>query len=269
MSSRLGLAASAGVVLVALLGAAALAGPAVASEGSVPPEVAEFAADPDGLVASLEEFFGPGADGEGIRFDESTEIGAVHRVFTFSPDWLACRETYAPVGLANEWVVPVSVDGGHLGVAVIWINPGTVRPQLADFTEDAGFADALALVADDSYVVSDEARGAWFELAQSGITPLLAGGSGVDGQIPLAQYRAVAAQPEEAPVEEAPSLGAALPVGAIAVVALVVVLVVLVPLVRRRRAGDERDDERDDEPEPEGDAGEDEPEPDKPEPDKP
>ena len=60
---------------VALAGVVGSAGPAQASEGSVPLEVATFVAAPDGLIAQLEEFLGPGIDGTGIDFDDSTVRG--------------------------------------------------------------------------------------------------------------------------------------------------------------------------------------------------
>jgi hypothetical protein len=226
-------------VPAALLAAAVLVvgfggAPANASQGSVPVEVADFAAAPDGLVASLEDFFGPGADGTGIDFDDTTVIGTVDRVFTFSPDWLAGEKTDAPVVLANQWTAPVSVDGDDLGVAVIWINPTTVRPQLADFVADPHFAGELADVAADAWLVADQPRGAWFVLAPPALTALVAGTSGVSGETPLASYqRDVTTQKPVA--AEAPNLGSALSVATIVGVALIVVLALLVPLVWRRR----------------------------------
>jgi len=226
---RLPAALIAAAVLVVGAGSAAQA-----SEGSVPVEVAAFATAPDGLVASLEDFFGPGADGTGIEFDDTTEIGAVDRVFAFSPDWLAGRATDAPVVLSNQWTAPVSVGGEALGVAVIWINPNTVRPQLADFVPDPSFATALADVPADAWLVGDPPRGAWLVLAPPTLTPLVAGTSGLSGDSPLGSYQrdVTAAKPVAA---EEPNLGSALSVATIVGVALIVVLALLVPLVWRRR----------------------------------
>ena len=240
-------AAVVGTALFGLLGAAA---PAAATQGSVPIEVAEFATAPDGLVQGLDDFFGPGPDGEGIDFDETTEIGSVDRVFSFTPEWLAGGAEDAPVRLANEWAVPVAVGGEPVGVAVIWINPATVTPQLADFVPDPAFAESLAAVAADAFLVEDRERGAWFSLEPPTLTALVSGNSGVAAQTALQAYQKAVSKPVEAPtVEEGPDLGAALSVGTIVAVSLTVVLVLLIPAVRRRRAGVET--EPDGEPEPE------------------
>lgn len=226
----------------ALLAAAVLvlgsgAAPAAASVGSVPVVVTDYATSPDGLVSSLEDFFGPGADGKGIEFDDSTEIGAVDRVFDFSPKWLAGAKTGEPVALANQWTAPVSVGGKPLGVAIIWINPGTVQPQLADFIRDPDFAAGLADVAADAWIVSDEPRGAWFVLAPPTLTPLVSGTSGHTAAVNLAAYQGEVTTAAEQPTAEAGmNLGSLLSIVTISGIALVVVLALLIPYVRRRRA---------------------------------
>jgi len=225
--------AAAGVALAVLWGTAPAA---VASAGSVPVEVAEFATAPDGLITSLDDFFGPGADGKGIDFDDSTEIGAVDRVFTFSPAWLAGETTKTPVDLANQWTAPVSVGGKAVGVAIIWINPSTVLPQLADFLPDPDFATALVGVAADAWLVNDEPRGAWFALGPLTLTPLVVGTSGVSSDTRLTTYQAMLTMADDPPVAaDGFNLGSALSVGTIIAVALIVVLALLVPLVWRRR----------------------------------
>jgi len=228
----------AAVALVAL-GALLPAPAASATEGSVPVEVAAFVVAPDGLVAGLSDFFGPGADGGGIDFDETTAFGTVDRVFTFTPAWLSGTATDAPVGLANEWAVPVSVSDTAIGVALVWINPGTVRPQLADFVPDPAFATALADVADTSYLVRDEPRSAWFALDGTALTTLVAGASGVSGDTALAPYQRLVTASEDAapPADEGATLGSVLSIGIIAAVSLVVILVLLVPVAWRRRRG--------------------------------
>lgn len=224
------------MLAVALAALGAVAPAASASQGSVPLEVAEFAAAPDGLVASLEDFFGPGANGKGIDFDDSTEIGPVSRVFTFSAAWLAGGTTKASVDLANRWTAPVSVGGSGVGVAIIWINPATVRPQLADFVPDPGFARALAELADDAWLIDDEARGAWFGLGPLTLTPLVTGTSGVTSDTRLTTYQAMLTMAGDPPVEdEQPPLGSVLSAGTIVAVALVVILALLVPVAWRRR----------------------------------
>lgn len=231
----------------ALLAAAALvvgfgAAPAGASVGSVPVEVAAFASAPDGLLASLDDFYGPNADGGGIGFDDTTEIGTVDRVFAFSPDWLAGAKTGDPVALANQWVVPVSVGGEALGVAIIWINPATVLPQLADFVQDPAFATGLPDVAADAWLVSDEPRGAWFVLAPPTLTPLVGGSSGHSAPVNLAAYQAEVTAVVEQPQPDT-NLGSVLSIVTIVGVAALVVLALLIPYVRRRRADEPLADE--------------------------
>lgn len=225
-----------GVVLAALFAASLVAAPAaVATEGSVPVEVADFVAAPDGLLASLEDFLGPGAEGGGIAFDDSTELGPIDRVYAFSPDWLAGASTDTAVVLANEWAVPVVVAGDPVGVAIVWINPSTVRPQLADFAPVPGFAAALPDVPATAYLVHDVDRSAWLALDAPGITVLVSGTSGLSGDSRLDVYRAAISQ-ATAPVQtEEVGLGTALSVGVIVAVSLIVILVLLVPIVWRRR----------------------------------
>jgi hypothetical protein len=236
MSFRLSVMAAAGIALAAVLAAAA---PAAATQGSVPPEVAQFATAPDGLILGLDDFFGLGADGEGIDFDDSTEVGTVGRVFTFAQGWLEGRTTETPVALANEWIVPISVGGEPVGVAIIWINPSTVRPQLADFLPDPAFASALAEVAEEAWLVHDEARDAWFAFVAPTLTSLVTGTSGVAGDVALTAYQRDVTRAEESTSasDEGTSLSAALSVGTIVAGSLIVVLVLLIPVVRRRRAG--------------------------------
>lgn len=239
MSIRTRVIAAGGIALAALV---AVPLPASATQGSVPAEVAAFVAAPDGLVAGLEDFFGPGANGKGIDFDETTELGAIDRVFVFTPDWLAGAATESPVGLDNRWAVPVGVGGEPVGVAVVWINPATVRPQLADFLPDPAFAAALPGIADDGWLVSDPARGAWFALAPPTLTALVTGSSGVAGDTSLSSYQAAVSRPSEAPAS-APNPGSVLSVATIVGVVLVVVLVLLLPAVRRRRGAGEAEPE--------------------------
>ena len=230
---RIRVGAALAVALAAVLGFAV---PAQATEGSVPLEVANFVAAPDGLIAELEEFLGPGVDGTGIDFDDSTEMGAVDRVFTFSPAWLEGESTDAPVSLANEWTVPVSVGGEPVGVAVVWINPTTVRPQLADFVPDVAFATALADVPDDAYLVHDADRGAWFRLEQPRLLALVSGTSGVASETSLTLYQASLRDATDAPSPaQSADLGSVLSVATIVAVALIVILALLVPAAWRRR----------------------------------
>lgn len=230
----------------ALIAAAALAmlgvAPASASEGSVPVEVSDFVAAPDGLIAALDDFFGVGSNGQGYDFDETTTTGEIDRVFVFTPDWLAGEKVDTAVGLSNEWTVPVSIADKPVGLAIVWINPATVRPELADFAPDPAFAAALADVPEATYVVHDAPRGAWFLLAPPALTPLVSGTSGVSGPTTLTVYQGVIGASAPEAVDSGPNLGSALSIGLIVAVSLVVILVLLVPVaVRRRREKRELD----------------------------
>ena len=219
-------------LLAVLVGPGAL--PASATQGSVPPEVTLFATDPDGLVLSLEDFFGIAADGSGIDFDDTTQMGRVDRVYSFTPQWLAGERTETPVLIANQWVVPVRIADEPVGVAVIWINPDSVRPQLADFLPTPEFAGALVDVPAEAFLVFDDERVSWLLLDGVTLTPLF--GAGAPTTLSAYQRSLVAA--EVGPAAEPVNLGSVLSVGIIVAVALVVVLVLLVPLARRRRARD-------------------------------
>jgi len=221
------------VILAGVIAASALvvAPSAAASEGSVPAEVSAYATDPDGLVSRLEEFVGVGADGKGIDFDETTETGQVNRAFVFTADWLAGTATDTPVELANQWTVPVSIHEKPVGLAIIWINPDTVRPELSEFIQEIDLAAALADVPAETYLVRDESHEAWFTLVGTTLTPVAAEGSAIS----LARYQdELAGTPVEEP-EEGLNLGTVLSVGMIALVAVVVVAILLIPMLRRRR----------------------------------
>ncbi|MDI1335958.1 MAG: hypothetical protein PSU94_07205, partial [Lacunisphaera sp.] len=229
----------------ALVAAAALAvgigaAPAQASEGSVPVEVADYVAAPDGLLAALDDFYGVGENGTGLDFDETTTTGQIDRVFAFAPAWLAGQQVDPPVELTNEWTVPVSIGDEPVGLAILWINPATVEPELADFVPDRDVAAALAAVADGTFVVHDAPRSAWFLLAPPDLTPVVSGTSGISGPSTLSVYQGLLAGPTPAAVDRGPSFASVLSVGTIVGVALIVILVLLLPLAtRRRRAPDD------------------------------
>ena len=54
------------------------------SMGSVPSEVARFAAEPDGLLAQLDDLFGVTTSGQGIEFDDTTKVGQLNRAWIFT-----------------------------------------------------------------------------------------------------------------------------------------------------------------------------------------
>lgn len=209
----------------------ALGQTAVASEGSVPAEVAAYAADPEGLLASLDDLAGVAANGQGIDF-EGAEAGQLNRVFEFTDAFLAGEPTETPVQHTNEWTAPIILADKPLGLAVIWINQSTLEPELADFTEGASVGAALMDVPVDATLVRDREHAAWFTLVGEDLAPLHPGTSGVAGPMPIAEYRDVLAA--GAPVTPAASPVPMLSIAVIAVSILVIAAVLLLPALRAR-----------------------------------
>lgn len=237
-----------GIVLGLLAAIAAIAlpvggsaGVAVASAGSVPAEVSAFVSG--GLLAQLDEYFGPAADGSGIAFDETTEFGAVHRVFSWSPDFLAGVKTEHPVEMLNEWITVVSLQGAAIGLATISIEPSSVKPELVDFRRSAVLATALRDVPDAATLVRQDAASAWFALTDGELVPLVAGSSGIAAATPVADYQRAMVTPPQPPAE--PQFGPGFVLPAVAIGAIVVLLVVFLLLPGRRRVvedGEEADE---------------------------
>ncbi len=207
--------------------------PAVASQGSVPEEVAAYASDPNALLATLDGFVGIDASGKGIDFSEGASVGALSRVFGFTRAWLAGGPSDPAVELRNEWAAPILIHDKPVGVAIIWINDGTVAPELADFIQNVGMTAALKDVPAEAWLVRDEPRGAWFTLAGAQLTVVERGTSGLSGTATLADYQSAVTgqQPVRAP--EVSSL--VMPAVLIGAVSLAIIAAVLVPLLRRRR----------------------------------
>ena len=235
--SRPRIAASA--ALIAASTALLLAPAASASQGSVPAEVAQYAADADGLLSRLDDLFGVGSSGKGIDFDDTTAAGQLNRVFVFTEEFLAGTKTDLPIERANLWSAPITIAEKPVGLATIWINPVTVEPELAEFVQDIDSAAALADVPTDAYLVGDGPRGAWFTLVDATLTPLVPGSSGVTGTVSLEEYqRRLADAAADAPLtDESANSGTILSVAIIAAAALAVIGVLLVPLIRGRSRG--------------------------------
>ena len=236
---------------LALVGAPA----ATASQGSVPAEVSAYAADPNGLVSRLDDLFGIGSGGAGIDFNETTAVGQLNRVFTFTEAFVAGVATDTPVERQNLWTAPITVNDDTIGLAIIWINPASVAPELADFVRDPDLARALADVPADSYVVRDEQRAAWFTLGADELTPLVAGTSGLSGPVPLDEFQRMMIDRTGEPVDAPENSSLITPVAVIIVAFVGVVVILLVPqlLARRanRRGGVAAQAEPEPEPEPE------------------
>ncbi len=215
--------------------AAVLAAPlaASASEGSVPPEVTAYVTG-GGLVERLDAVYGLDADGEGIEFDDTTAPGPISRVYRWTDDRLAGDTEATATRMANEWAVPVTVAEEPVGVAIIWINLDTERPELAEFEPDPAAAVALAEVPAAARLVRDLGSSAWLALADDTLTPLVAGTSGLTAPVPLADYEVVAPQPEPEPEVTDAGLGIAV-AAAVALFLVILVALYVLPRVRRSR----------------------------------
>lgn len=212
------------------------AAPAAASQGSVPADVAAFAADPAGLRAQLDDLYGLDAAGEGIAFDDTTKAGGLSRVWDFTPDFAAGVADARPVQLSNTWATPITIADQPVGLAVIWINQGSARPELADFSADAGLATAVAAVPDKAALVRDPAAGAWFGFEQDQLTPLVAGDSGVEAPVAIADYQSTLTGRGDAAAGTGSRSVLGTAVAVIVVSVLIILAVLLVPVARRRAA---------------------------------
>lgn len=221
-------------VVVALAAGALTVTPASASEGSVPAEVTAYANAPDGLVSRLDDLFGGSG---GIEFDDTTKVGQINRVHTFTEDFIAGLDTETPVELANEWTAPVTIADEPVGLATIWINPASVEPELADFVVDVDFTTLLSDVPAEAYLVRDSERAAWFTLDDGNLTALVSGTSGITGPTPVGVYQDLMInRSSQAPAEPSgPDAAAFAPALLIALAVLVVVAFLLVPQVVARR----------------------------------
>lgn len=213
------------------------AAPALAAEGSVPSEVTRYATEPDGLLARLDDLFGVTTSGQGIDFGEAAEAGVITRAWVFTAGYRSGDDPETAVELTNLWTVPILVDDMPLGLATVWINPGTDAPDLADFVVSRGIAQALSDVPENARLVRDEPRGAWFALVAGKLVALVPGSSGVVGSTTLADYQVIASRdtPRSTPDMSGLIGGGIL----ISVSVLAIVAVLLIPrLVRRTAAGD-------------------------------
>ncbi len=222
---------------VALLALAGPAGVAVAApaEGSVPSEVRAYVTD-GSLVAQLADVYGPGPDGEGLDFDDTTKPGVVERVHVWSEALRNGEETDRYVELLNEWVVPISIGEEPVGLATIWINPATVAPELASFDRDADLAAALSDVPDGASLVHDPQSAAWLALAEDGtLIPLVPGSTGLSTPVPIDDVAILPPDDGVASAPGDPNTGVGLAIAVLAVLFAVIVVALVVPTLRRRR----------------------------------
>jgi hypothetical protein len=211
-------------LLVVVLGAPS----ARADTEPVPEQVSEYFAT--GLVPRLIDLYGPDA---GSITD--TKAGHVSRVHEWTVPFLAGTHTNIPTQLTNSWVAPVLLKGQPLGLATVWINPATDRPELADFTAGSRIVSALAALPADAALLRDEKHGAWFAVKDNLLTPLVTGTSGVRTPTPAQDYQAglaTAAAPAPATAMNQGLLIAGITLG---VVVVLLAVFVLLPDRRRRR----------------------------------
>lgn len=237
--------------LLVLAPVAASAKTGTAAEGSVPSEVARYVAD-GSLVAQLNDVYGVNAEGDGLAFDETTKSGVVERVHVWSDAIRAGEDTDHPLDLVNEWVVPITIADAPVGLATIWINPATSRPELASFEADPDLATALAAVADGSSLVRDAESSAWLALAPDGtLTPLVAGSTGLSTPVPIDDVALLPADggPPAAGGDPGTGIGFALAVLLLLIAVIVVALVL--PGIRAKR-GAKTETETETEPETDG-----------------
>ncbi|MEO8528901.1 MAG: hypothetical protein ABI435_07465, partial [Pseudolysinimonas sp.] len=226
------------VPLAALLAcASAVLAPALIAnaDGSVPSEVASYVADGT-LVSQLNDVYGPDAAGHGVDFDDTTKVGAISRVHVWSAAQIGGQHTDHPIDLLNEWVVPITIADAPVGLATVWINPTTVRPELASFDADPDLATALAAVPEGASVVRDDASRAWLALGADGIvTTLVAGSTGLSTPVPLDEIALLPADGGlDTPTDDGRS-GVAFAVAVVVLLLLVIVVALALPGILRKR----------------------------------
>ncbi len=218
------------------------AAPILPPRGRSPPRSHATPLTPDGLLARLDDLFGVTTSGQGIDFDDTTEVGQLNRAWVFTEAWLAGGASDDPVELVNLWTAPITIADKPVGLATIWINTTTDAPDLADFDRSASSAQALLDVPAETQLVRDEPRAAWFTLVEGKLTPLIAGDSGVDAATPLTAYQRLITGTDP-PAASVPARDGLLGAGIVAGAAVLVVLVVLLLPILRRHAGDKDPDE--------------------------
>ena len=212
-------------------------GPAVAAHaslGSVPVAVSDYVASGQ-LQARLSQVYGPGATkGSGVDFDATTKPGPISRVYEWTDDRYAHADSDHPIQLTNYWTVPITIADKPVGVAAVWINPGSDQPELAEFTKSAPLATALAAVPADAALVHDGATAAWYGVAKDTATPLVAGRSGITAPTPVADLALARATPAPQPGTDA-NTGIGLAIGVLVLLVLVIVATVLLPRFLRAK----------------------------------
>ena len=245
LRSALAVPLTALLVIAPILGATTLAASAAPGEGSVPSEVAAYVAD-GSLVAQLNDVYGVDAGGDGIEFDETTKPGVIERVHHFSDELRAGEDTDHPLDLVNEWIVPISIAEKPVGLATIWINPTSVRPELASFEADAELATALSAVPDGASLVHDEVSAAWLALSDDGtLTPLVPGTTGLSTPVPIDDIALLPSEGGEETTAGDPATGVGFAIAVILVLLAIIIVALVVPSLRKKKPVDADAEESD------------------------
>jgi hypothetical protein len=249
------LAATIAALLVFVPTSLARAENSAPTEGSVPSEVTAYVAD-GSLVAQLNDVYGVNAEGDGIDFDETTKPGVIERVHVWSAELRDGEETDHPLDLVNEWIVPISVADSPVGLATIWINPATVRPELALFQADAELATALSAVADGSSLVHDVESAAWLALAADGtLTPLVPGTTGLSTPVPLDDVALLPSSGGAGTSGGDPGTGVGFAIAVVLLLLIVIIVALVFPGLRAKKTPDAADADADAEADAETDTG--------------
>ena len=203
-------------------------------EPTLPEPVATYIST--GLLPRLADLYGPGKKaGSGIEFDATAKVGDIHRLFAWTPAFLAGKKTDTPTQLTNNWVAPITVKGQVIGLATVWINPSSDQPELANFDLGPGLATALAAAPKGTVLIRDDTHSAWFASDGETITPLVSGTSGVATAKTVTAYRdSLPASAQSTPDAAGSSNGLAIAAIVLGVVVVLLALFVLLPLRRRR-----------------------------------
>jgi hypothetical protein len=213
---------------------------AVADGADVPEQVSAYFAT--GLVPRLADLYTSGAkDGATAPFDATAKVGTIRRLSAWTAAFSAGRSTDTPTELTNDWVAPVSDKSGTvLGLATVWINPGSDLPELADFVLGSSLVAAVDKAPAAMRLVHDSDHSAWFATDGKKLVPLVAGTSGLGAESTVADYQklrgAIPAEPVGTSAATNPGLVfAGVTLG---VVVLLLAVVILLP-GRKRRDGPE------------------------------
>jgi hypothetical protein len=213
---------------------------AVADGADVPEQVSAYFAT--GLVPRLADLYTSGAkDGATAPFDATAKVGTIRRLSAWTAAFSAGRSTDTPTELTNDWVAPVSDKSGTvLGLATVWINPGSDLPELADFVLGSTLVAAVDTAPATMRLVHDSDHSAWFATDGKKLVPLVAGTSGLGAESTVADYQKLRGAKTTEPVGTSAAANPGLVFAGVTlgVVVLLLAVVILLP-GRKRRDGPE------------------------------